>query len=73
MGLILRDREEEQDCFSDNTHYSHYYDALGVHNVYAGPRYLRINGKLLEGASIAGMVEAKNPEVDKVLPVKLSR
>jgi putative iron-regulated protein len=47
MGLILRDPEEEQDCFSDNTHYSHYYDALGVQNVYTGPRYLRINGNLL--------------------------
>jgi len=70
LGLILHDPEEEHDCFSDNTHYSHYYDALGVQNVYTG-RYLRINGDLLEGPSLADLVLVKNPDADKVLLAKL--
>ena len=30
LGLILHDPEEEQDCFSDNTHNEHYGDELGM-------------------------------------------
>ena len=26
LGLMLNDPEEEHDCFSDNTHNSHFYD-----------------------------------------------
>jgi putative iron-regulated protein len=70
LGLILHDPEEEHDCFSDNTHYSHYYDALGVQNVYTG-RYLRVNGELLEGPSIADLVLKKNAEADNTLLTKL--
>ncbi len=36
LGLMLNDTEEEQDCFSDNTHNSHYYDGLGIQNIYLG-------------------------------------
>ena len=36
LGLLLHDPEEEHDCFSDNTHNSHFYDALGIRNVYLG-------------------------------------
>ena len=43
LGLMLHDPEEEHDCFSDNTHNSHYYDALGIANVYLG-RYQRVDG-----------------------------
>jgi putative iron-regulated protein len=70
LGLMLHDPEEEHDCFSDNTHYSHYYDALGIQNVYTG-RYQRINGKLLEGPSLADLVKAKNSGADKALLTKL--
>ena len=70
LGLMLHDPEEEHDCFSDNTHYSHYYDALGVQNVYTG-RYLRVNGDLLEGPSIADLVLKKNAEADNTLLANL--
>ena len=30
LGLLLHDPEEEHDCFSDNTHNSHYYDEIGM-------------------------------------------
>ncbi len=36
LGLILHDPEEEQDCFSDNTHNAHYYDEVGIQDVYYG-------------------------------------
>ena len=41
LGLLLNDPEEEHDCFSDNTHYSHCYNALGIRNIYLG-EYQRI-------------------------------
>ena len=55
LGLMLHDPEEEHDCFSDNTHNSHYYDALGIANVYLG-RYQRVDGSTVEGASLSDLV-----------------
>ncbi|WP_330220407.1 imelysin family protein, partial [Sulfitobacter sp. HI0076] len=46
LGVMLNDPEEEHDCFSDNTHNSHYYDGLGVRNVYLG-EYLRVDGRVV--------------------------
>ena len=43
LGLLLHDPEEEHDCFSDNTHNSHYYNVVGIRNVYLG-RYVRLDG-----------------------------
>ncbi|MET0065392.1 MAG: imelysin family protein [Candidatus Thiodiazotropha sp.] len=63
LGLLLHDPEEEHDCFSDNTHWSHYNDALGIHNVYTG-RYMRIDGRVLSGPSLSNLVEDKSPEAD---------
>ena len=66
LGLLLHDPEEEHDCFSDNTHVSHYYDVVGINNVYTGT-YERIDGSKVEGPSVSDLVEAKAPEVDKEL------
>ncbi len=55
LGLLVHDPEEEHDCFSDNTFNSHYYDALGIQNVYLG-RYVRIDGTVIEGPSPADLV-----------------
>jgi putative iron-regulated protein len=63
LGLILHDPEEEHDCFSDNTHQSHYYNQLGMRNVYLG-RYQRVDGRLLEGPSLSHLVKARNPALD---------
>ena len=51
LGLILHDPEEEHDCFSDNTHHSHYYDALGIRNVFLGS-YTRPDGTVVSGAGL---------------------
>jgi putative iron-regulated protein len=66
LGLMLHDPEEEHDCFSDNTHISHYYDALGIRNIYLG-EYRRIDGKKIAGPSLSALVAAKTPDVDRDL------
>src|SRR6185436_7746733 len=64
LGLILHDPEEEQDCFSDNTHNSHYYDELGIANIWRG-RYVRVNGAVVQGPSFRDYASAKNPAAAK--------
>ena len=63
LGLMLHDPEEEHDCFSDNTHNSHYDDARGIYNVYHG-RYQRIDGSVVEGPSLASLVSAAAADLD---------
>ncbi|MEQ8285675.1 imelysin family protein [Thalassospira sp.] len=71
LGLLLHDPEEEHDCFSDNTHNSHYFDALGIQNVYLG-RYTRVDGSVVEGASLSDLVAAKDAALDTELRGKLA-
>ena len=52
LGLLLHDPEEEHDCFSDNTYNSHYYDQIGIRNVYTG-HYRRIDGSVVSGPSVS--------------------
>lgn len=66
LGLLLHDPEEEHDCFSDNTHASHYNNVLGIQNVYLG-RYRRVDGSLITGPSIAALVQAKSSNADQRL------
>lgn len=70
LGLLLHDPEEEHDCFSDNTHNSHLYDAVGIRNVYNGT-YKRIDGSKVKGASLADLVSKANPALAKELSGKL--
>lgn len=70
LGLLLHDPEEEHDCFSDNTHNSHYYDVLGIRNVYLG-NYKRIDGSEVSGPSIADLVKEKSAETDTEMRSKL--
>jgi putative iron-regulated protein len=60
LGLLLHDPEEEHDCFSDNTHWSHYYDAVGIANVWRG-EYTRTNGSKVSGPSLEDMVRVIEP------------
>lgn len=60
LGLILHDPEEEHDCFSDNTHNSHYYDEVGMNAIYTGT-YKRTDGTTLTGPSIQALAAAKAP------------
>jgi putative iron-regulated protein len=71
LGLLLHDPEEEHDCFSDNTHYSHYYDALGIRNIYLG-EYKRIDGSAVKGPGLSALVGATAAGVDKELRSQLN-
>ena len=71
LGLILHDPEEEHDCFSDNTHNSHFYDALGIQNVYHGT-YTRVDGSVVKGASVSDLVKARDAKADQELTEKLA-
>ena len=64
LGLLLHDPEEEHDCFSDNTHWSHYYNAKGIQNVYRG-EYSRIDGSKVNGTSLSELIRAANPILDQ--------
>ncbi len=70
LGLLLNDPEEEHDCFADNTHMSHYLNALGMRNVYLG-RYERVDGSVVEGPSLASLVAAQDASVDAALRERL--
>ena len=63
LGLMLHDPEEEQDCFSDNTHKSHYYNALGIKNVYLG-EYTRIDGSKMFGPSLSSLLSKLDKDLD---------
>jgi putative iron-regulated protein len=70
LGLMLNDPEEEHDCFSDNTHNSHYYDGVGIQNVYLGS-YTRIDGSVVSGESLAELVAEKDAALDTQLKAEL--
>ncbi len=66
LGLMLHDPEEEHDCFSDNTHNSHFYDGVGIRNVYTGS-YTRVDGSVVSGPSLGELVAEKDAAVDTQL------
>lgn len=72
LGLMIHDPEEEHDCFSDNTHASHYGDALGIRNVYLAS-YTRTDGSVVSGPSVSDLVKAKSPETDKQVRAALDK
>ena len=59
VALEANSTEDEHDCFSDNTHNSHYYNEQGIYNVYTGT-YKGVSGKELSGPSIADLVAQKD-------------
>ncbi|WP_417505708.1 imelysin family protein [Marinomonas gallaica] len=71
LGLMLHDPEEEHDCFSDNTHWSHYYDAKGIKNVYLG-EYQRVDGSWVKGPSLSALVAEQDPALDVEMKADLN-
>ena len=70
LGLLLGDPEEEHDCFSDNTHNSHLYDAVGIRNVYLGS-YTKVDGSVVSGPSLSELVAQKDAAIDGELKADL--
>jgi putative iron-regulated protein len=71
VALEANSTEDEHDCFSDNTHNSHFYNAKGIRNIYLGD-YKRIDGSTLSGVSLSDLVAAIDAESDKDLRAKLA-
>jgi putative iron-regulated protein len=61
LGLILHDPEEEHDCFSDNTHNSHFYDQAGMTAIWRAS-YTRRDGSAFKAASVLDLAKDKAPE-----------
>ncbi|MBB6523584.1 imelysin family protein [Pseudoteredinibacter isoporae] len=64
VALEANSPEDEHDCFSDNTHYSHFYNGLGIRNIYTG-EYLRSDGSRLNGPGIMALLKAKDETLAK--------
>ncbi|QFT84859.1 Imelysin [Halomonas sp. THAF12] len=70
VALAANSVEDEHDCFSDNTHNSHFYNGQGVQNVYLG-QYQRLDGSMLDGPSLSDLVASEDAELDASLRAQL--
>jgi putative iron-regulated protein len=66
VALEANSSEDEQDCFSDNTHNSHFYDGKGIRNVYLG-EYRKVDGSTLTGPSLSALVAKADAQTDRTL------
>ncbi|MFT5579920.1 MAG: putative iron-regulated protein, partial [Paraglaciecola psychrophila] len=64
VPLEANSTEDEHDDFSDNTHWSHYYDGLGMQNIYSG-KYRRLDGTVLSGPSLSRLVAKADADTDQ--------
>ncbi|MFC4168667.1 imelysin family protein [Teichococcus aestuarii] len=71
LGLLLHDPEEEQDCFSDNTHNSHRGNVLGMVAVWRG-EYRRADGRVLRGASLRNLVDGTDRRLREEMDARLA-
>jgi putative iron-regulated protein len=60
VALATQDQEDEQSCFSDNTHNDIIANTLALNNVWLG-QYRNAAGTLLEGASLRELVAEPDP------------
>ncbi len=72
VALEANSYEDEHDCFSDNTHNSHFYNAKGIQNVYLGS-YERVDGSTLSGPSLSDLTRQHNAEQDEQLRTELEQ
>lgn len=70
VALEANSTEDEHDCFSDNTHNSHFYNEQGIRNVYLG-EFLRSDGTRLTGPGLSSLVAALDPATDSALRTRL--
>lgn len=71
LGVMLNDPEEEHSCFADNTHNDHFYNGIGIQNVYLG-EYVRVDGTLVSGPALSDLVVAADPALDAEMQGKLA-
>lgn len=71
VALEANSTEDEHDCFSDNTHNSHFYNGKGIRNVYLG-EYLKADGTTLTGPSLSALVAKVDAAADSTLKADLA-
>lgn len=59
VALASQDQEDEQSCFSDNTHRDIVNGTLGIENVWLA-RYQRADGSVLQGPSLRDLVAKRD-------------
>lgn len=72
VSLEANSYEDEHDCFSDNTHNSHYYNGKGIQNVYLGT-YTTTGGVEVSGPSLSDFVQERNGQLDQQLRTDLEQ
>jgi putative iron-regulated protein len=70
VALEANSTEDEHDCFSDNTHNSHFYNGKGIRNVYLG-EYKKVDGTTLTGPSLSSLVAKVDARADSTLKADL--
>ncbi|GAD62282.1 imelysin family protein [Aquipseudomonas alcaligenes] len=70
VALEANSTEDEHDCFSDNTHNSHFYNGKGIRNVYLG-EYKKADGTTLSGPSLSALVAKLDAQADATLKADL--
>jgi len=70
VALEANSTEDEHDCFSDNTHNSHFYNGKGIRNVYLG-EYRKVDGSTLSGPSLSELVAKIDAQADATLKADL--
>ncbi|MDZ4337689.1 MAG: imelysin family protein [Pseudomonas sp.] len=70
VALEANSTEDEHDCFSDNTHNSHFYNGKGIRNVYLG-EYQKVDGTTLTGPSLSSLVAKVDAAADSTLKADL--
>ena len=70
VALEANSSEDEHDCFSDNTHNSHFYNGLGIRNVYLG-EYTRTDGSKISGPSLSSLVAKADAATDATVRADL--
>ena len=70
VALEANSTEDEHDCFSDNTHNSHFYNGKGIRNVYLG-EYKKVDGTTLTGPSLSSLVAKIDAQTDTTLKADL--
>lgn len=71
VALEANSPEDEHDCFSDNTHNSHFYDGQGIVNVYTGT-YIRLDGSRVTGPAVSGLLRQTDPALANLLRKQLT-
>ncbi len=70
VALEANSTEDEHDCFSDNTHNSHFYNGKGIRNIYLG-EYKKVDGTTLTGPSLSSLVAKLDAQADTTLKADL--